>query len=51
MNTLRPSSGRSLGIDLYLWVTYRTFTLALRCGSPGVRSTASSESSRATAGR
>ena len=27
MNTLKALSRSSLGLDLYLWVTYRTFTL------------------------
>ena len=40
MNTLTALKRCSLGLDLYLWLTYRTF--ALRCGSPGVRCTASS---------
>ena len=27
MNTLKAMSRSSLGLDLYLWVAYRTFTL------------------------
>ena len=27
MNTLRAMKRSSLGLDLYLWLTYRTFTL------------------------
>ena len=46
MNTLTALKRCSLGLDLYLWLTYRTFTLALRCGSPGGRSTASSACTR-----
>ena len=41
MNTLKALKRCSLGLDLYLWITYRTF--ALRCGSPGGTSTGSSE--------
>ena len=40
----------SLGLDLYLWLTYRTFaTHALRCGCPGRRSTGSSARTQAKA--
>ena len=39
----RRSSDAPLGLDLYLWLTYRTFALRqLRCGSLGGRCTASS---------
>ena len=39
MNTLTALKRCALGLDLYLWLTYRTF--ALRSGSPGVRRTVS----------
>ena len=44
MNTLTALKCSSLGLDLYLWLTYRTF--ALRCGSYGGRCIASSEWTR-----
>ena len=46
MNTLKALKRSSLGLDLYLWLTYRTFTLKLRYGSPGVSCTSSSERTR-----
>ena len=44
MNTLTALKRSPLGLDLYLWLTYRTF--ALRCGSLGGSCTASSELTR-----
>ena len=44
MNTLTALRRSSLGLDLYLWLTYRTFTL--RSGSPGDRCTGSSDRTR-----
>ena len=44
MNTLTALRRSPLGLDLYLWLTYRTF--ALRCGSLGGSCTASSELTR-----
>ena len=38
MNTLKALKRSTLGLDLYLWMVYRTF--ALRCASPGDRCTA-----------
>ena len=46
MNTLKALKRCALGLDLYLWLTYRTFGLRARCGSPGGRCTASSERTR-----
>ena len=56
MNTLTALKRCSLGLDLYLWLTYRTFALrapqrltwrqVLRSGSLGVRCTASLERTR-----
>ena len=47
MNILKALKRSSLGLDLYLWTAYRTFTLqAPRCGSPGGRCTASSGRTR-----
>ena len=46
MNTLKALKRSTLGLDLYLWLNYRTF--ALRCASPGGRSTASSGRTRTT---
>ena len=40
MNTLTALKRLKLGLDLYLWLTYRTFTLRARYASPGVRYTA-----------
>ena len=47
MNTLTALKRSTLGLDLYLWLVYRTFTLRapLRL-SPGVRSTVSLECTR-----
>ena len=44
LTTLTALKRSPLGLDLYLWLVYRTF--ALRCGSPGRRSTGSSEWTR-----
>ena len=51
MNTLTALKRSPLGLDLYLWLTYRIFWLtyrifALRCGSLGGSCTASSEFTR-----
>ena len=44
MNTLKALKRSPLGLDLYLWLVYRTFPLqVLRCGSRGGSCTASSE--------
>ena len=43
MNALKALKRSSLGLDLYMWLTYRTFALQGRCGSPGGSCTASSE--------
>ena len=47
MNTLTALKRSSLGLDLYLWLVYRTFPL--RSVSPGDRCTASSEHTRTKA--
>ena len=41
MNTLTALKRCALGLDLYLWLVYRTFSV-LRYGSPGGRCTGSS---------
>ena len=47
MNTLKALKRCALGLDLYLWLTYRTFTpFALRFASLGGTSTDSSERTR-----
>ncbi len=46
MNTLTALKRSTLGLDLYLWLTYRTF--ALRYGSLGSSCTSSSERTRTT---
>ena len=47
MNTLRALKRCALGLDLYLWLTYRTFALPrLRYASLGGTSTGSSERTR-----
>ena len=46
MNTLTALKRSSLGLDLYLWLVYRTFPLRSPYGSPGGRCTASSERTR-----
>ena len=46
MNILKALKRSSLGLDLYLWLTYRTFLLtclSARYDSPGSVSTANSE--------
>ena len=47
MNTLTALKRSTLGLDLYLWMVYRTFTSPRsRCGSPGGSCTASSGRTR-----
>ena len=42
MNTLKALKRCALGLDLYLWLTYRTSPSVLRYGSRGSTSTTSS---------
>ena len=46
MNTLTALKRCALGLDLYLWLAYRTFASVLRCASLGSSCTASSERTR-----
>ena len=47
LTTLKALKRSPLGLDLYLWLVYRIFTLRrLRNGSPGSRCTVSSEQTR-----
>ena len=46
MNTLTALKRSSLGLDLYLWLVYRTFPLRARYGSPGRTCTVSSGRTR-----
>ena len=46
MNTLKALKRSSLGLDLYLWLVYRIFTLKSHNGSLGGSCTASSERTR-----
>ena len=46
LNTLKSLKRSSLGLDLYLWLVYRTFPLTRHYASPGVRCTVSSGQTR-----
>ena len=46
LNTLRAMKRSPLGLDLYLWLTYRTFASSARCASRGGNSTGSSARTR-----